>query len=766
MANTMMEIGKSALYASQAAIQTTGNNIANVNTPGYTRQYVRLSEQNALDYRPGRMGQGVNAMEVVRYFDAFLEKSYVDKHSTYARWTTDYTLMRSVENIFNEANRAGVSSQMSVFFSAWQDISLRPDDMPTREAMLAQADSLALFIRSTEESIRFIQSEMDLSIQVDVDRANVLIRGIYDLGVQIKQHTMKGISNPNDLMDKRDQLVRDLSELIDVEIYQRDDFYQVRLKTGTLLVDDVKGHFELEVMGPKSETHLAQMQGSPAQLSNYSGNVKFLGNDTYEYTLEITRGGNADGPLASPPADSPQFRVSLDGGKSWLKDDDGKDLLFDIPPNYVDPNTGTVTTATQYIQVKNLRVSFEDFTGGNANFNAGDKFTIVPKTGLYFVAPTKGSVEGLPFYGSPPYTGPLNITPQAYFDGSENGNRITGGSLAAYFNIRDNICGGYLDRLDAVTEAVIWEVNRLHSQGIGLEKFTTLTAENSVVNPLSSGVPVPMGAAHSGLMYYDRLTAGNLTFHVFDERTGEFIDSSQLDFSFVVPPGTRNFDPKVHDINQLITAINNITITASDGMGGYTTHSNVFSAGLVAGKLQIEINSATPPGNPPFTFAMGEDTTGILAALGLNTFFTGFDAANIAINQELRHDPKKIAAGKIDGASEGNVGDNDTAKAIAKLADMKVRISTMWQITNNQSLNQYYNSVVAKVGADTLASKSAAAYSKALNDDLEERQSAVAGVNLDEEMTNLIKFQHSYTAAAKLITTADQMMQTVLGLKQ
>ncbi|MDR2696687.1 MAG: flagellar basal body protein, partial [Deltaproteobacteria bacterium] len=134
MATPLMEIGKSALFASQAAIQTTGNNIANVNTPGYTRQYVRLEDRDGLDYRPGRMGQGVNAAEVLRYFDAFLEKSYVDKHSVYARWEKDYALMRSVENIFNEANRAGISSQMSAFFSAWQDISLRPQDMATREA--------------------------------------------------------------------------------------------------------------------------------------------------------------------------------------------------------------------------------------------------------------------------------------------------------------------------------------------------------------------------------------------------------------------------------------------------------------------------------------------------------------------------------------------------------------------------------------------------------------------------------------------------------
>jgi flagellar hook-associated protein 1 FlgK len=214
----------------------------------------------------------------------------------------------------------------------------------------------------------------------------------------------------------------------------------------------------------------------------------------------------------------------------------------------------------------------------------------------------------------------------------------------------------------------------------------------------------------------------------------------------------------------VVNALNAYTVT--DPLGNTVVDSSTglpltpFTASIVSGKLQIAIN------DPAYTFSTGSDSTGLLAALGLNAFFTGSQAGDIAVSADLRNDPKRVAAGKVDGAWEANVGDNDTAKAIADLLTKKVYISTMWQKTTNQSLNEYYNSLVAKVGADTLASKSNADYSKALNDDLEMRQSAVAGVNLDEEMTNLIKFQHSYTAAAKLITTADQMMQTILGLKQ
>jgi len=755
MANVLMEIGKSALFASQSAIQTTGNNIANVNTPGYTRQYVRLDEQAGLNYRPGRMGQGVNAVEVLRYFDAFLEKSYVDKHSTYSRWDQDSTLMSSVENIFNEANRTGISSQMSAFFSAWQDLSLRPQDMATRESLLSQADSLAGLIRSTDQSIRAIQDDMDTSIRVDVDHANELIRSIYDLSVQIKSNTQKGVSNPNDLLDKRDQLTRELSEIVDVSVYDREGEYYVRTQSGLPLVDDVSGYFSLDVQGPKAETHLAQIAGNPAQLSEYTGKVNFSGTDAYEYTLEIVNGGDAGG---NPP---PQFRVSLDGGKTWLKNDDGSDLLYDIPGN--DPRyPASGPQQTLEIQVKNLKISFED-ANGNVNFNAGDRFVITPKSGVYFVAPTKGSTEGLPKDGSYPYTGPLNITPQTYFDGTENGLRITGGSLAAYFNIRDNICGGYLDRLDAVTNSMIWEVNNLHSQGTGLEKLSFLLADNAV-----AATDVPLGAAHSGLDFYDRLTAGNLTFHIFDSSTGDYVGGGNpLEFSPDPVTGSTNFDPSRHTLQDVADALNKYTVT--DTLGNTvmdpndpsgTTPLTPFKAEIISGKLQITSTNAG------YTFATGSDSTGLLATLGLNTFFSGSNAEDVAVSADLRNDLSRVAAGKVDGGFEANVGDNDTAKAIADLMTKKVYISTMWQKTTNQSLNEYYNSLVAKVGSDTRSSQSNAAYSKALNDDLEMRQSAVSGVNLDEEMANLIKFQHSYTAAAKLITTADQMMQTVLGLKQ
>jgi flagellar hook-associated protein 1 FlgK len=103
---------------------------------------------------------------------------------------------------------------------------------------------------------------------------------------------------------------------------------------------------------------------------------------------------------------------------------------------------------------------------------------------------------------------------------------------------------------------------------------------------------------------------------------------------------------------------------------------------------------------------------------------------------------------------------------IGKLADKAVTVHTFWKTTKDLTIGEYYANEVATVGADRRLSKTNAEYHTALSDNLLERVTAVTGVNMDEEMANLIKFQHAYTAAAKLITTADQMLQTLLGLKQ
>ena len=710
MLNGLLNIGHTALTAAQAWISVTGSNIANADTEGYTRRYVDQRDGGTITTKPGGESLGVNAQQVLRYFDAFLESSYVRQSTNSARWSEQETIMSSVENLFNESNRTGISSTLTEFFTAWSDLAQRPDDTATRESLLSYADSLGDMLGSTVDSLKAIQSEMDVSINQGVDRVNALAQSIADLNKQINARTREGVSNPNDLLDQRDQMVRELAGMVDVQTTDNGGGdYTVRLSTGQPLVQG-QDTFDLQVLGPRAEERLTAN-------SSYAGSVQFDGTDSHEYTLEIVNGGAVGD---TPP---PSFRVSLDGGKTWLRDEDGNELRYTITDNDGDGQVDPVL-------VKELNISFSETSG----FSAGDKFDIVPKTGLYWIEPTRG---------------PQNITPQTYLDGTENGNRATGGTLTAYFSVRDDNCGRYLDELDAVASSLIWEVNRIHSQGTGNSLLDYAQGQQQVQSATQA-----LGSAQAILPDADRLQSGNVNIHFYDKTTGDYLTSGMLDFD-AAADGVQNFDPSVHTLEDVANAIN--TSFPNPNNAGQ----NLLKASIQDGRLLLETNDASN-----VQFAMGTDSSGLMAALGINVFFTGSSASDLAVNSQLHSNVNYIAAGQVNGDYQANAGDNVTATAIAKLTDSAVTISTVWKTVSNQTISQYYANLVTTVGSDTRLTQTNAEYHTALTSDLEDQVSSVTGVNLDEEMANLIKYQHSYTAAAKLITTADQMLQTLLGLKE
>lgn len=704
MLSGLFNVGQTALNAAQAWISVTGGNIANADTEGYTRRYVDQRDAGTITSMPGGEGMGVNAQQVLRYFNSFLESSYVTQSSNSSRWKEQENIMGSVESLFNEANRSGVSSAMNSFFTAWQSLAQRPGDTASRESLLSYADNLSDMLGSTADGVKSLQSQMDVSIGQSVTRVNELAKSIASINKQINANTVDGVSNPNALLDQRDQLVREMATYANVTTSDKGGGnYTVSLATGQPLVQGINTN-ALEVLSARAENRLSAG-------STYGGNVQFDGTDSHEYTVEVLTGGNAS---TAGTSGNPTFRVSLDGGKTWLRDESGSELHYEISAS---------GSTTDPVQVKNLKLSFSSTT----NFTAGDKFDIMPKTGLYWDEPTRG---------------PQNVTPQTFFDGTENQNRVSGGKLATYFSVRDDNCGRYLDELDATAKSVIWEVNRIHSQGAGTSLLDYAQGQQTVQN-----ATVPLGSAQTVLPDASKLQAGNVNFYFYDKSTGSYVSSGQLDFD-TATPGVQNFDPTVHSLNDVVSAINN-------------TFPTQLSASVLDGKLVI--NTAT---GSNLQFAMGADSTGMMAALGINSFFTGTDASSIAVNSQLHDNVNYIAAGQVNGQQQVNKGDNANATAIGKLADTNVTISTVWKTTSNQTMSQYYASLVTTVGADTRLAKTNSEYHGTLTSDLDTQVSSASGVNLDEEMANLIKYQHSYTAAAKLITTADQMLQTLLGLKQ
>jgi flagellar hook-associated protein 1 FlgK len=370
-----MSIGTGALFASQASIQTTGNNVANVDTSGYSRQYVRLETMYALDYNPGQLGQGVKAAEVLRHFDKFIERSYLNKFSEQNRWASQASQMRSVESVFNESTGLGVGNALQAFYAAWEKLSQYPDDLAARESLIGKSQNLAQILQSASTTLGSIGERVDGMVEEQVDQANQLIREIADLNRRINMHTVEGQNNANSLLDRRDQLTRDLAALIDVDVIDKGQGnYIVNTKAGYTLVDGTE-NFELYYGGGAAFIN-------PSASTVFSGQIGYSGQDGYEYTLEFVQGGTLG-------ADDALFKVSLDGGRSWLTDENGQARLF------------TARESDNAVQAKDLAIYFEH--GANDTFTAGDRFTIIPKNTLYWIEPT---------------IGPLPINPQVFPDGT------------------------------------------------------------------------------------------------------------------------------------------------------------------------------------------------------------------------------------------------------------------------------------------------------------------------------------------------------------
>ncbi len=175
-------------------------------------------------------------------------------------------------------------------------------------------------------------------------------------------------------------------------------------------------------------------------------------------------------------------------------------------------------------------------------------------------------------------------------------------------------------------------------------------------------------------------------------------------------------------------------------------------------------------------FACGDDSataSGLLAAAGINTFYEGADASGMTVNT-LMANTNYIAAGVIDSETgEITEGDNSNATAFADLQyeslTMKewtyVRGSEAMSSLTEATLDEYYQTMIAALGLESSAIQGSREFAKLMVEQLTEQRNAVSAVSLDEEMVNLIKYQQAYSAASKLLTTADEMLDTLLSIR-
>jgi flagellar hook-associated protein 1 FlgK len=217
----ILNIGSQALQANLVALQTAGNNIANVNTPGYSRQKVILTTVPGQYSGGGYIGKGVSVQTIQRNFDAFLTRQATLASTTQAADVTRSDYLTQLGEIF-QGGATGLGASVNDMLNALSDVASAPTDLTARTVVLTRVDETARRMRAASQSLDDLQSGISQSLGEKVNAVNTLAQNIADVNGQIAR-AQGGGQPPNDLLDKRDQLIRDLNQYVQTTSIAADD---------------------------------------------------------------------------------------------------------------------------------------------------------------------------------------------------------------------------------------------------------------------------------------------------------------------------------------------------------------------------------------------------------------------------------------------------------------------------------------------------------------------------------------------------------------
>ena len=222
MAN-ILGIGASSLQAIQQALNTTGHNIANANTEGYSRQEINMSANQAQRYGFGYLGQGVSIQSVQRSFDQFLTNQVQDFTSSQSRYNIFAEFSGRVDDIMAMSSNS-MNSSIQNFFSAIQDIASSPSTLPERQAVMGEAQNLLDRYNNFNKVLGDLNTEVNNLLRSSVAEINSLSDRIASLNEQIVSARLAtNGAEPNDMLDQRDRLVKELAEKVTVSTVEQSD---------------------------------------------------------------------------------------------------------------------------------------------------------------------------------------------------------------------------------------------------------------------------------------------------------------------------------------------------------------------------------------------------------------------------------------------------------------------------------------------------------------------------------------------------------------
>jgi flagellar hook-associated protein 1 FlgK len=300
--------------------------------------------------------------------------------------------------------------------------------------------------------------------------------------------------------------------------------------------------------------------------------------------------------------------------------------------------------------------------------------------------------------------------------GSNYALAATSGELCGLLVSRDDVLGGFLDELDDFAGTLAFEFNKIFASGQGLRGYDTVTSTSYVTD---AGVPLDQ----AGLAFTP--VNGSFQILVYDKEN-ETTQTTNVQVHLLGD----DTDTTLQDLADAINRIDSLEASVTSD-----------------GRLTITSQSAD------HQFAFADDTSGLLAAIGINTLFTGSTALGLGINEAMASDPAKFAA------SQGGIGaDTRNAVALAQFADEPIASH------HDESITTVYDRLVAGMTQSSTAAQAAADGARAFQETLSGQKLAISGVSVDEEAINLLTFQKAFQAMARYISVLNDIFDLLVNL--
>lgn len=755
MGSNLISSALSGLNAAQYGITTTENNISNASTPGYSRQQVLLSPVPGQATGTGFLGQGVDVTGVRRIYDQYLTTQVLQQQSQASYLTTFQTAIAQVDNLLSNQS-AGIPPALQNFFNGLNALANNPADIPTRQALLGDAQTVAGQFQSVNQQLTSIANGLNGQISGSVQTINSYAQQIAALNRTIKQAVASGQGQqPNALLDQRDQLINQLGQQIQTTALQQPDgTVSVFIGTGQALV---MGNQAMSLQASTSASNPSQLAIS--YLGPNGGAIPFPAGSLQGGSLGayldfqahgLTPAQNALGlaaiGLATSVNQQNQMGQDLNGALGGA--------IFNVAAPNVISNAGNTGTARVSATIANVgaltgsdyQLKFDGTNysitnlSNNAVTNLGttlpqtiDGFTVNLNSGTvaagdsFLIQPTVNGANAIGLITNDPArlaaaapilasAGPANAGSATIGSGTVIPPPPTGPNLQLPLTITFN---------NPPTTYSLTSANA--TIGGGGTTVSGVDTTNMAVGMPVTGGGFPAGTTIAGI-------TNGTTFVTSAGGTVGAGQTLQVGNYPYISGGVSLSNASIFGSTVTVASTANLVVGAPLGGAGFPAGTTIAS--ITNGTTFVTTSPAVPSTATGQTIQVGNTFNGWVAQI------SGTPVAGDTFTV---------------GPNTNAVGDNRNALLMAGL-------QTQTLMSNGTaSIGDIYSQLVAKVGSqDQQMTASSAAQNNMLSQTVASQQ-AISGVNLNEEAANLVQFQNAYQASAKALQIANSLFTTLLS---